>query len=149
MGNYLAIDAGVKTGFALFSDQGTLLKFSSHNYGSMGCLKRDMKRFFILCDPLDAIIIEGGGNIAQAWRKEAECRNIDVIAFHAETWRREMFKISDPTKTKAVKELAIQTARKIIADAGLPLPKTLMADAAEAILAGYWAIKKRNLEAAE
>jgi hypothetical protein len=117
MTSLLAVDLGLKTGLALFEGQGKLLWYRSQNYGTTERLKRAVPKLIDGIPELAVIVIEGGGNLATVWEKEAERRS-GVEA----------------------KRYAGETARKVIDWSNAPRPTSLRHDAAEAIMIGLWGV---------
>jgi len=88
------------------------------------------------------LIVEGGGDLAGIWRREAERRQIGVVDVSAETWRRVFLYPREQKKGFIAKHSAEERAREVIEWLGLSRPTSLRHDAAEAILIGLWGLKK-------
>ena len=87
-----------------------------------------------------ALVIEGGGNLAVVWEKEAGQRGILVRRIGSEVWR-EMFLFPRERRTgPEAKKHAGEMARRIIDWSGAARPPSLRHDAAEAILIGLWGV---------
>lgn len=140
----LAVDLGLRTGLACFDGAGRLLWYRSQNYGSRARLKK--AAYSLLSDmvrdgaPVSRLVIEGGGDLAPPWIREAERRGIPVTQIQAETWRRALLFDRQQRSGLDAKRHADERARNIIQSSGLPKPTSLRHDAAEAILIGYWAV---------
>lgn len=139
MKTLLAIDLGVKTGWASYSLTGNLLDYGSHNYGNASRLKKAVYPMLTNFGGLRYLVIEGGGKLTKYWVNVARQLDIEVIQTHAHNWRKDLFKKKDITNTKHMKQHAEEKAREIIERAELSQPKSMMHDAAEAIMIGYWA----------
>lgn len=142
----LAVDAGLRAGFALYGADGRLRWFRSRNYGSMARLKKAAYRLVgELGDVgqaggLARLVVEGGGGTADAWVREAARREIPAVQVHAEAWR-ETLLLSRNRRTGAdAKDRADTLARRVIDWSGAARPTSLRHDAAEAILLGLWAV---------
>jgi len=136
----LAVDMGLKTGLALYRGTGRLLWYRSHNYGTTERLKHDVPHILGSIGELTTVIVEGGGNLANVWQKEAERRGLHVIRIGAETWR-PMFLYAREQKSGAdAKRYADELARSVITWSGAKKPTSLRHDAAEAILIGLWGV---------
>jgi len=138
----LAVDLGVKTGMALYSNEPKLIWYRSQNYGNKNRLKADVSNILKDNPNLEYIVIEGGGDLAKIWRNEAVKHKIEIIQIYAEEWRKELFhnyQIKDGLKAK---QSALDLVRNIIQKTNGPKPTSMVHDAAEAILAGFWGIKK-------
>lgn len=136
----LAVDMGLKTGLALYEKTGRLVWYRSHNYGTTERLKHDIPRILDSIQGLTALVIEGGGNLANVWQKEGERKGVQVIRIGAERWR-PVFLYSREQKSGAdAKRHAGELARTVIAWSGAKKPTSLRHDAAEAILIGLWGV---------
>ena len=143
MGNtksLLAVDLGLRSGLALYSENGKLRWYRSHNFGSRDRLRRGVYSILREIDDLACVILEGDAALARAWIKEAKRRNIDAQLINAETWRASLLRERNQRSGTAAKQSADALARKIIDSSGLARPTSLRHDAAEAILIGMWAI---------
>lgn len=80
----LAVDIGLRTGLALFGRDGRLVWYRSQHFANRSTLKRGVYGLFGSIEPLDRIVLEGGGPIAEVWRREAERRGIVVRVIGAE-----------------------------------------------------------------
>jgi hypothetical protein len=136
----LAVDAGLRAGFALYGADGRLRWYRSRNYGSMSRLKKAAYGLVGELEGLARVVVEGGGSPAEPWVKEASRRSTPVLRVHAEAWR-ETLLLSRYRRTGAdAKDRADPLARRVIEWSGLARPTSLRHDAAEAILVGLWAV---------
>lgn len=138
MSMLLAVDLGLKTGLALYSEDGTLAWYRSQNYGAAKRLRRGVHALLGQLPELAYIVIEGGGTLADIWCKEAERRGIEVIVTGAEAWRRRLLYPRQHRSGPQAKDNAGELARRVIDCLGAPRPTSLRHDAAEAILIGLW-----------
>lgn len=136
----LAVDAGIRAGFALYGGDGRLRWFRSRNYGSMARLKRAAYALVGEIDGLAHLVVEGGGVPSEPWLKEAARRGIPARQVHAMTWREPLLLSRNRRSGAAAKERADVLARRVIDWSGLPGATSLRHDAAEAILLGLWAL---------
>jgi len=74
----LAVDLGLKTGLALYGEDGRLIWYRSHNFGTTERLRRGAHGILKEIPGLAALVIEGGGNLAVVWEKEARQRGLLV-----------------------------------------------------------------------
>lgn len=137
----LSVDTGLKTGLALYSRDG-LMWYRSQNYSSIKKLKSAVYGIFNDIPGISKLVIEGGGNIADVWIREAKRRKIVVLQISAETWRKEFLYSREQRTGKQAKKNAGILAKKIIEWSGAKRPTSLRHDAAEAILAGLWGMIK-------
>lgn len=134
----LAVDLGLRTGFALYDQDGRLSWYRSQNFGTKARLRRAARN--ILADQPDLmwLIIEGGGTLADAWLKEAARREILTQQISAEQWRADMLYPREQRNASTAKQSAHELARRVIDWSAAPRPTSLRHDAAEAILIGLW-----------
>ncbi|MFO7802005.1 MAG: hypothetical protein R6V55_06900 [Desulfovermiculus sp.] len=141
MSSLLGIDLGLKTGFALYDAQDGLLWYRSTNFGSKARLKTGVFNVLKTISDLERIVLEGGGNLAWVWAKEAERQNIVFKQISAQTWRDDLLLPRQASSGIKAKKSAIELALHIIHSSRAPRPKTgLNYDCAEAILIGYWGV---------
>ena len=140
-GYLLSVDLGIKTGLALFDKKGELLWCRSHNFGDAQRLKRAAHNILEELPGLRYLVIEGGGRLAELWKKEADKRGITVIETTAEAWRSEFFTSKKQRNAKTAKASAVKLATELLKDTGSAYKKNLNHNTAEAILTGIWAIR--------
>ncbi|MFP4285638.1 MAG: hypothetical protein ACLFQG_08810 [Desulfovermiculus sp.] len=139
MASLLGIDLGLKTGLALYNAQDGLVWYRSTNFGSRGRLKAGIFNLLNSVPDLERIVLEGGGDLACIWTKEAARRHIAVKRISAEVWRRDLLLPRHTTCGVKAKKSAVDLALTVIQSSEAPRPKTrLNHDCAEAILIGYW-----------
>ncbi len=149
MKSLLAVDLGVRTGFALYDSEGKLLWYRSRNYGNKHRLRGDIQNMLSQIPSLSQVILEGGGEIARIWLKECQRRGIGFLQIYAEEWRKDLFDPKDVRTGEQSKQSALNLARTVISRCNGPKPTSLVDDAAEAILIGYWGlIKERWIDGA-
>ena len=140
MKSLLAVDLGLKTGLALYGEDGKLLWYRSKNFGTTTRLKRAVHSLLSEIPDAAQLIIEGGGGIAEIWEHGAGRRCIPVRRITAEEWRKTIL-FSRERRTGAVaKERASQLADAVIAWSGTCRRTAPRHDAAEAILIGLWGV---------
>lgn len=140
MGALLAVDLGLKTGLALYGEDGRLIWYRSHNFGTTDRLRRGAHGILKGIPDIGAMVIEGGGNLAVVWEKEAEQRGIPVRRVGAEVWRQAFLLPREQRSGVEAKKHAGEMARRIIDWSGTARPTSLRHDAAEAILIGIWGL---------
>lgn len=137
----LAVDCGLKTGFALFDLQGRLIWYRSHNLGSRQRLKKAVWTILNDLEGLSQLVVEGGGDLVEIWRKTAQRRGIQVSVVQATAWRKDLLLPRQQRTGKQAKQVADDLAREIIERSGAAKPTSLRHDAAEAILVGWWKLQ--------
>ncbi|OGV71207.1 MAG: hypothetical protein A3K19_11740 [Lentisphaerae bacterium RIFOXYB12_FULL_65_16] len=137
----LAVDVGMRCGLAWFRGDGVLLDYLSRSFPSRAGLKTAVRQ---LCrrQPLTHLVLEGGGDTAEPWLREATRLGLDVESVSAETWREDLLYLRQRRTGQQAKRTADTLARDVIARCGGKKPTSLRTDAAEAILCGYWAARR-------
>jgi hypothetical protein len=140
MPTLLAVDLGVRTGLAVYGDDGRLRSYRSQNFGTAARLKRGAPRLLDELPELTLLVLEGGGPLADIWAREADRRGIPVRQIAAEEWRTRLFYSRQHRDSVHAKRSAEELARRVIEWSGAPRPTSLRHDAAEAILLGLWGV---------
>ena len=142
----LAVDMGLRTGLAVYGPDGRLISYRSKHFGSRSELRRGVGTILRESPPLGWIWLEGGGDIAEVWEKQAAHRGIEFRQVHAAAWRTSLMLPRQQRSGEVAKKEADGLARRVIAWSGAPKPKgDLRHDAAEAILLGIHAALEVNL----
>lgn len=136
----LAVDLGVKTGMALFEASGEPVWVRSSNFGNATRLKKAVPGFLDALPERSILVMEGGGTMGEIWKKEAKKHSISIVQIHAGEWRKDIFYQRDQRSGVSAKNNALQLAMQILRKSGIPAPKSMTDDAAEAFLVGYWFI---------
>ena len=134
----LAVDLGLHTGLALFGDDGRLRWARSHHIGSLPQLRRAVPALLRATPDATHLLLEGGGPLADVWTREGRRLALDVDQVSAEEWRRDLLYVREQRSGPNAKHSAGVLARRVFEWSGLPPPKTLRHDTAEAILLGLW-----------
>lgn len=140
MPSLLAVDLGLRTGLAHFSEDGRLRWYRSRNFGTRSRLKNAAASVLRAHPETTHLIIEGGGDLAPAWTRAADRAGVTSKLVDAHTWRKDLLLARDQRSGAQAKQAADGLARKIIAWSGASRPTSLRHDAAEAILVGAWAV---------
>jgi hypothetical protein len=136
----LAVDAGLRAGLAVYGPEGRLLRYRSTNFGSPRRLRSGVYQVMNDVGDLGQVVVEGGGNIADPWIREAGRRGLPSLQVHAGIWRERLLLPRDRRTGAAAKLQADDLARRVIVWAGAPRPTSLRHDASEAILIGLWGV---------
>ena len=136
----LAVDLGLKTGLALYGCDGRLRWYRSHNFGAPARLRRAVRRLLDETPHLAWLVLEGGGELAEIWTREAERRHIAVRQISAEDWRERFLYPRQQRRGTVAKAHAVEMARRVIHWSQARRPTSLRDDAAEAILVGLWGV---------
>jgi hypothetical protein len=140
MATLLAVDVGLRAGLALYSEEGRLRWYRSHNFGSASRLRRGAFSIVQEIPDLALLALEGGGPLANSWLAEAERRGVRTLQVGAETWRERLLLAREQRSGEQAKQRADDLARRIIAWSAASRPTSLRHDAAEAIALGLWAV---------
>lgn len=140
MSALLAVDLGVRAGFACYGDDGRLRWYRSQNFGDLARLRRAIPGLLAQADDLTHLVLEGGGAIAEAWSQRAETRLLHVTRVSAEEWRSLFLLPREQRSGVQAKAVADRLARRVIDWSGAPRPTSLRHDAAEAIMVGLWGV---------
>ena len=135
----LAIDLGLRCGWAAFEESGRLLGYGSRHFGNRDALRKAIPQILSQYPNLARLIVEGGGDLYIPWKKEALRRGIRIQQVMGEVWRETILKPSQRRTGQDAKAAADRVARGVIERSGAKRPTSLRHDAAEAILVGVWA----------
>ena len=139
MTTLLAVDVGVRMGLALYADDARLRWYRSQNLGSAVRLRRAVPALLAEYAVTD-VVAEGGGPLAEVWRRECERQGVRYLRVSAEEWRAELLLPREQRNGVEAKRTAGLLARRVIEWSGAPRPTSLRHDAAEAILVGLWGV---------
>lgn len=139
MGVLLAVDAGVRTGLALFDSSGHLVWCRSHNLGNTARLKKAATRIVFELPNLEWLVVEGGGIIAKIWENTATKHGLKVRLVQAQEWRTDFLLPRQQCSGSKAKTAACALVQAIMRAEGPSSPTALRHDAAEAMLIGLWA----------
>ena len=140
----LAIDLGLRCGWASFDQEGRLIAYGSRHFGNRTALRKAIPQILDEHPRLECLVVEGGGDLFVPWEKEANRRGIALHQVMGEEWRRRILLPRDRTNGKDAKAAADVAAREVIERAGAKRPTSLRHDAAEAILIGSWFTSLRS-----
>src|SRR5688500_3735228 len=110
----LAVDVGVRTGFAGYGEDGRLRWYRSQNFGSAARLRRAIPALLETPPVPRHVVLEGGGPLADAWRVEADRRGADVYRVSAEGWRAHFLLPREQRSGAQAKLVADRLARRVI-----------------------------------
>ena len=136
----LAVDLGLKTGLALYAQDGRLRWYRSHNLGTATRLRRAVRNLLDSLPELTWLVLEGGGPLAEIWKREATRRRIGVRQINAETWRQQFLYPRQHRTGADAKANAVAMARRVVLWSKAPRPTAMRDDTAEAILIGLWGV---------
>ncbi len=136
----LAVDLGLRTGLAVYGEDGRLLRYRSTHFPNVGTLKRALPRVLDEAPNLAWLVCEGDRHYGTIWARLAEKRGAKVLRLSAEHWRGVLLSERERVDGARAKESADKIAREVIAAFGAKRPTSLTHDVAEAILIGLWGV---------
>ena len=140
MPSLLAVDVGVRTGLAVYRDDGRLIWYRSRNFGAAVRLKRAIPALLHEAFDPTYVVLEGGGPLGDHWATAAERHGSHVRRVSAEEWRALfLHQRAQPSREQA-KRVADTIARRVVEWSDAARPTSLRHDAAEAILIGLWGV---------
>ncbi len=140
MAALLAVDVGLHTGLALYGPDARLQWARSNHVASAARLRDAAPALLRLAPDVTHLVFEGGGELADIWRRTAEKRGISPLQVSAETWRPVILFDRERRNGPMAKQHADRLARNVYLWSGLKPPKTMRDDMAEAILVGLWGL---------
>jgi len=137
----LAVDLGLRTGLALYGDDGRLRWYRSQHFGNRAALKRGIHGVVGGIPGLALLVAEGDRLLFELWAREAaKCCGARARLVGAHTWRERLLLPREQRSGAQAKQSADAAARRIVEWSGAPRPTSLRHDAAEAILIGFWGV---------
>lgn len=136
----LAVDVGLHIGLALYSCNSQLLWYRSHHLADLQKLKRLIAKLLRTPPRPTYIYLEGGGPLAEVWRREGEKLHLRLVQVHAEQWRQRLFHNYQHSSGAVAKREAKKLAHEVIDYLGHKKPTGLRHDTAEAILVGLYGL---------
>lgn len=136
----LAVDLGLRTGLALFGEDGRLRWYRSQNFGNFTRLKRGIHGVVSDAPGLARLVAEGDRHLFELWAREAEKRGAAARWVRPESWRERLLLPRQQRSGPQAKQNADALARRVVEWSGAPRPTSLRHDAAEAILIGLWGV---------
>ncbi len=140
MPSLLAVDVGVRTGLAVYRNDGRLIWYRSRNFGAAARLKRAIPALLHEAFDPEYVVLEGGGPLSEHWTTVAERHGAHVRRVSAEEWRSLFLLPRDQRSGEQAKRVADNIARRVVEWSDAPRPTSLRHDAAEAILIGLWGV---------
>ena len=140
MPSLLAVDVGVRTGLAVYRDDGRLIWYRSRNFGAAARLRRAIPALLHEAFDPTYVVLEGGGPLADHWATAAEKNGAQVCRVSAEEWRSLFLLSREQRSGEQAKRVADTIARRVVEWSDAPRPTSLRHDAAEAILIGLWGV---------
>lgn len=140
----LAVDLGLRLGWAHFDDQGALLAFGSRHVGKRRDLDAIAWAWTGGMSPGAAVVAEGDRLLAAPFERAALKRGLRFELVSAEQWRRESLLAREQRSGRDAKAAASERARRIIEASPAGRATSLRHDAAEAIVLGDWFMRSAH-----
>lgn len=144
----LAVDVGLRIGLAEYTVDGLLRRCASRHAANRTVLRRLAADTLHGLPGLRCLALEGGGPLAEIWAGLAARRGVEVLRTSAEEWRRELLLGREQRNGRQAKAHALRLAEQVRREHGVKRADALRDDAAEAILLGLWACRRRGWSAA-
>lgn len=140
---FLAVDLGLATGIAVFGRDGKLESVRARRFQSKDALRAASAAILDEVPHVHSLIVEGGGELAEAWERAAVHRGIHFRAVHASVWRSTFLYGRESRDGALAKESAVKLAAQVIAwSETRGVTAELGHDAAEAILVGLYGVSQ-------
>lgn len=140
MSALLAVDAGLRTGLALFDRSAQLQWCRSHNMGNPVRLKKAAARILFELPDLEYLVVEGGGQLAEIWENAARKRHVAVRRVQADQWRPAFLLSREMASGQRAKQAACSLVVRIMRQETWTCPTKPGHDASEAVLIGLWTL---------
>ena len=136
----LAVDLGLRTGLAVYGNDGRVLWYRSHHFAGTSQLRRGCQRILDELESTTWLVAEGDRRLFEIWDREARRRHIRTKLVGAETWRRKILLDREQRTSAKAKGAAYKLAHRVIEWSAIRRPTSLRHDTAEAISIGLWAV---------
>jgi len=140
----LAVDLGLRCGFAVWTSDGRLDTWRSTRFARPGQARRAVDGVVGAVEGLAALVLEGDRLLARPWQRAADRRGVEHQLIGAEIWRADVLYAREQRNGKLAKDAADTLARVAIERFADHRSPTLKHDVAEAILIGAWAAAARG-----
>lgn len=140
MSSLVAVDLGLRSGLAVYGDDGKLRAFRSVHFASMAALKRGVFGLLQQAEGLEWVVVEGDRRMGDVWASAAEKQGARTQRVSPETWRAQLLLAREMRSGALAKEHADTLARRVVEWSGARRPTSLSPDVAEAILIGLWGV---------
>lgn len=138
----LALDLGLRFGWACYQQDSRLVAYGSHHCGQANKLNSVAYQSIIRLPKGSALIVEGGGDLLKYWTKYALKYDIDLFNIHAERWRTDCLPARCLNDGKRAKKEAINLSQSLILSRAGRGATSLRHDTAEACLIGWWGLRE-------
>jgi hypothetical protein len=136
----VAVDLGLRTGYAVYGRDGRLQRHGSRHFANRSRLRAGAAALLREVDHLAFLAVEGDRTLATAWQRHADRRGAATLTVAPEVWRARLLHPRERRDTRTAKRAASTLARVAIDDLCDAAATSLRHDAAEAVLVGLWAL---------
>lgn len=134
---FVGIDLGLATGIAVYNRDGRLESVRSRRFQSKDALRAAAGAILDGIEHVHSVIVEGGGDLAEAWQRAAAHRGIHLRLVHAGEWRARFLYEREHRSGADAKTHAVRIAAQVVEWSGTKgVTAAIGHDAAEAILVG-------------
>lgn len=138
---FVGVDLGLATGIAVYSRDGRLESVRSRRFQSRDALRAAAGSILDEIPHAYSLILEGGGELAEAWERAARHRGILVRAVHASAWRAGFLYPREQRDGAAAKAHAVRLAAQVVAWSGTRgVAADFGHDVAEAVMVGLYGV---------
>lgn len=137
----LAVDLGVRTAWALYDQEGHLVRFESRNFGGKSKMRTGVPAVLRTFGDIEVVVAEGDSRLGKLWFGCRKGWETELVS--AEQWRADLLTPRQRRSGSTAKQQALEIAARIVR-ADRCGRTSLNDDTAEAILLGYWAVKLRG-----
>jgi hypothetical protein len=139
-GRLLAVDLGLRTGFAVYARDGALVSYGSRHFTNRSRLRAGATALLREVGDVEILVVEGDRTLAAVWSSRAARLGAETLEVTPEQWRTALLHPRERRDTRRAKQAADTLARTAIAELSTRAPTSLRHDAAEAVLIGLWAV---------
>ena len=139
---FVGVDLGLATGIAIFNRDGRLEGVRSKHFQSRDALRSAAGAILDEIQHVHSVIVEGGGELAEAWQRAAAHRGIHLRIVQAHEWRSKLYYPREHRNGPEAKAHAVKMAAQVVewSEAKGVASGALGHDAAEAILVGLFGV---------
>lgn len=139
---FVGVDLGLATGIAIYNRDGRLESVRTRHFQSRDALRAAAGAILDEIQHVHSVILEGGGELAEAWQRAAVHRGIHLRVVQASDWRSRFFYPREHRSGPEAKAHALKMAAQVVewsAAKGVA-GGSLSHDAAEAVMVGLFGV---------
>ncbi len=136
-----AFDLGLSFGWALFNQNTELIVYGSQHFSQRSQMRAMIPSILKALPAQSHVCIEGGGELFGVWERAVEKYELSLHRYSAQDWRKDVFLARECENKDMAKKSAIKYAQNILVHQKSNF-KASNDNTAEAILFGYWMLKR-------